>query len=80
MKKTVLVGFGIAILLAAAFWADKKFPAGGKQSARITESNEIASVENVPIKDLQDHDVTLAEYKGKVVLVNFWATWCALPN
>ena len=30
----------------------------------------------MPIKDLQDHDVDLADYKGKVVLVNFWATWC----
>jgi thiol-disulfide isomerase/thioredoxin len=24
-----------------------------------------------------DKPLTLADYKGKVVLVNFWATWCA---
>jgi cytochrome c biogenesis protein CcmG/thiol:disulfide interchange protein DsbE len=28
------------------------------------------------LKDLDGHDVTLAQYKGQVVLVNFWATWC----
>jgi cytochrome c biogenesis protein CcmG/thiol:disulfide interchange protein DsbE len=30
----------------------------------------------VVIKGLDDKDVTVAQYKGKVVLVNFWATWC----
>lgn len=30
----------------------------------------------VVIKSLDGKDVTVAEYKGKVVLVNFWATWC----
>jgi thiol-disulfide isomerase/thioredoxin len=36
-----------------------------------------ASILAVPIKDLQGRDVTLGQYKGQVVLVNFWATWCA---
>jgi thiol-disulfide isomerase/thioredoxin len=28
------------------------------------------------IKDLENKDVSLAKYKGKVILLNFWATWC----
>jgi thiol-disulfide isomerase/thioredoxin len=28
------------------------------------------------IKDLEDKDVSLTKYKGKVILLNFWATWC----
>jgi thiol-disulfide isomerase/thioredoxin len=27
--------------------------------------------------DLQGHQVELSQYRGRVVLVNFWATWCA---
>lgn len=28
------------------------------------------------MKDLDGKDVPLSTYKGKVVLLNFWATWC----
>ena len=28
------------------------------------------------MKDLDGKDVALSSYKGKVVLLNFWATWC----
>ncbi len=29
------------------------------------------------LKSLDGSNVSLSDYKGKVVLVNFWATWCA---
>jgi len=28
------------------------------------------------IKDMNGQDVRLSDYKGKVILLNFWATWC----
>jgi cytochrome c biogenesis protein CcmG/thiol:disulfide interchange protein DsbE len=31
---------------------------------------------DVTFKDLQGKDVSLASLKGKVVLLNFWGTWC----
>jgi thiol-disulfide isomerase/thioredoxin len=32
---------------------------------------------NFTLKDLGGKDVKLADYKGKVILLDFWATWCA---
>jgi thiol-disulfide isomerase/thioredoxin len=29
------------------------------------------------LKDIHGKRLNLSDYKGKVVLVNFWATWCA---
>ena len=29
------------------------------------------------VKDMNGSSVRLADYKGKVILLNFWATWCA---
>jgi peroxiredoxin len=31
---------------------------------------------NLTFKDLQGKRVTLSDYKGKVILLDFWATWC----
>ena len=28
------------------------------------------------LKSLEGHEISLSEFKGKVVLIDFWATWC----
>src|SRR5947209_6244517 len=31
---------------------------------------------NFTLKDLSNQDVKLSAFKGKVILLDFWATWC----
>ena len=48
-----------------------------EQSAAASEKADPKnSTPDVTFKDLQGKEVPLASLKGKVVLVNFWATWC----
>ena len=35
------------------------------------------SAENFTVKMINGENITLSDLKGKVVLLNFWATWCA---
>lgn len=34
------------------------------------------AVLDLTLKDMNGADVNLASFKGKVLLINFWATWC----
>ncbi len=63
MKKNILVMVTVIGLLALVIVADKTTTAGeGGGSTQII--------------DLQGKDLDLTPYKGKVVLLNFWATYC----
>ena len=74
MKKGIFIAAGVVALLAVMVWADHKFPAAGTPSASAPAKPTDAPT--VSLKDLNGKDVTLEQYKGEVVLVNFWATWC----
>jgi thiol-disulfide isomerase/thioredoxin len=35
-----------------------------------------AAFEVPPLRDLAGHPASLAQYRGRMLLLNFWATWC----
>ena len=55
-------------------------PGSAKPPAALPTPSPSGSGEPAPstaFKDAAGKDVTLADFKGKVVVVNLWATWCA---
>lgn len=50
--------------------------AASSSQATLTTPNARRDAPNFLLKDAEGKDVSLDSLKGKVVLVNFWATWC----
>ena len=48
---------------------------GCKQTTPSTRSSPLSAPDFV-LKDITGRSVSLKDYNGKIVLVDFWATWC----
>jgi thiol-disulfide isomerase/thioredoxin len=51
------------------------FKASAQENGKSSKK-DLQEAPDVTFKDLEGKDVRLADLKGKVVVVNFWATWC----
>lgn len=79
MQKVLLVIGTVLVLMAGTYFADKATRVKAKMPNAVMKDDSSKGYEPEPdltLKDLNGTDVSLAAYKGKVVLVNFWATWC----
>jgi peroxiredoxin len=75
----------LAALLAGAAACDKgasaPLPDGAAEKGGARVSKGVApqigyTAPDFELKDLHGHASRLSDYRGKVVLLNFWATWC----
>ena len=40
-------------------------------------NKNLKTYDEIVFKDENQKDIDLANYKGKILILNFWATWCA---
>ena len=70
-KRSLIFGLALTAMIAAA-----GFSGCGSKSSGSPAPKVLANEPAVTFKDLRGNDVALDSLKGKVVVVNFWATWC----
>lgn len=63
---------GIGPMLLAAMW-----PAVVRQGPSLIYSSTLIEVPAISFKDQLGESISLANFRGRVVLLNVWATWCA---
>lgn len=61
----------LCVMLAACSTESAVHP-----TSRVTPEKERKEAPDFALKDTDGRTVRLSDYRGKVVLLNFWATWC----
>jgi peroxiredoxin len=69
MKKCLLITIIILMIISLTI-----FMGCGLLSSGIPKNG--SSSIDFTLKDLSGSEVSLSDYKGKIVILNFWATWC----
>jgi peroxiredoxin len=80
MKRKWLIGAAAAIALGLltlpAMLRHEGASAAGSSDGAVCKGEGAANLD-FTLKDMNGADYSVASLKGKVVLMNFWATWCA---
>jgi peroxiredoxin len=45
-------------------------------ASTVAQAQDAQKAPALTIKDIRGRSIRLSDYKGKIVLLNFWATWC----
>jgi peroxiredoxin len=66
----------IAAIVTLGLVACGSSPSAGLRKAALKSAKDRKPAPQFTLKDVDGKDVQLSAFKGQVVLVNFWATWC----
>ena len=67
----------VALVVTSGFvQAESGKPPLGGSVAKLELKEPRAAIPAFPFKNLDGGDASYDAFKGKVVLINFWATWC----
>ncbi len=73
-RKAALFLAAAAILLLWVLARQIRTPPG---AGELPATSTPAPVLDLTFRDIEGNDVPLSAYRGNLILVNFWATWCS---
>lgn len=82
MTRTQLLELSAGVILlgaavgGAAYWG-RAAPVGRTTAFQVSRPGEPTAAWEFELLDLGGRSVRLRDFRGRVVLLNFWATWCA---
>jgi thiol-disulfide isomerase/thioredoxin len=78
MRYALLVGVALLVLTSCTAPSDSATEAAqtDQNDGRATAVNYADILASASFRDYQGNVVTLDQFKGKIVMIDFWETWC----
>jgi len=76
MKKSATLLIKIILLLSSVYACDMAGNRHGEEGSGNTAPEKGALSRDFTLKNLSGKDVSLSDFRGNIVFLNFWATWC----
>lgn len=76
MKRATLIWIALAATALIAVVAGYRFGVSDKRTGVSVPANPAISVFDLSLNDVKGKKESLAQWRGKVLVVNYWATWC----
>lgn len=72
-KRVLLIILLAPCMIPNLVFADWQQP---ELSHNLTAVKKVIVAEEFTLQNMDEEEIKLSDFKGKVVLLNFWATWC----
>ena len=64
-------------LIIFIFFISSVFANEAPNIKNIVVNKELKTYDNITFLDSNEKIIKLSDYRGRLILLNFWATWCA---
>ncbi len=76
MKRISILTISVVLVVAASGMALMTIPASNAEAVQTAVATDGKKAPDFTLTTIDGKSLKLSDYKGKGVIVNFWATWC----